>query len=252
MLLLLIIILEIFYSHGGGSGSLLKKAKHFPLSGSSVRDSVIEKQKITVPATSVVLSLSDDVIKKLKESTLPKNEKGHLIEDKGDIESGEEPKPLLVNGNQMNPKAKFGLKFFEVLRSSKIIVSVQELSFGEYKKEMITCGWPVKYFAALKNAKLESSVLRLPDNMAFWDGSKWTTNGLFIRRCYDVLVELLLSEESKKNAWTITGTPGIGKSCFGFYLHWKLLQLKKVCCGVFVFCVDLILIHRWSFILWKK
>jgi hypothetical protein len=72
--------------------------------------------------------LSEDVIEKLKKSNLSKNDKGELIEDESDIAEGKTPKTLFVNGNEINPEAKFGLTFFDILDESKIIVSVKPLS----------------------------------------------------------------------------------------------------------------------------
>jgi hypothetical protein len=96
--------------------------------GYDIRSAVKNDAGIKDPSPSVVLSLSEDVVITFKASKLSKNDKGELIEEKEDIDEGEEPKPLLISDGQLNPEASFGLKFFEVLKKSKIIVSLAVLS----------------------------------------------------------------------------------------------------------------------------
>jgi hypothetical protein len=65
------------------------------------------------------------------------------------------------------------------------------------------------------------------DFLEFLDGLPYadeSMNSIYIRDCYATIAEEILARN--KNA-TITGTPGIGKSLFLFYLLFKLVQAKQ-------------------------
>jgi DNA replication protein DnaC len=61
---------------------------------------------------------------------------------------------------------------------------------------------------------------------------------LFIRDSYETIASEMLKVKGKKKI-VITGTPGIGKSCFLFYLLWRLVK-KKEQRVLFVFNPDMI------------
>jgi len=52
------------------------------------------------------------------------------------------------------------------------------------------------------------------------------SKGIYIRECYKAIYELIFRD--KKYDVLLTGTPGIGKTFFGFYLIYRLLS-EKTC-----------------------
>ena len=79
------------------------------------------------------------------------------------------------------------------------------------------------FAAALTRAVVTNNTLELANGTFFLDerslGSK-----LFIRPCYKDLSEIILGVAGNDTFWNIvvTGTPGVGKSVFGFYLLYLL------------------------------
>ena len=80
----------------------------------------------------------------------------------------------------------------------------------------------VKFWHALRSPDInvvKGSVISLP-NGVFWGGYYFNGSKLFVRNCYKDLSSLVaLDVPSVTQRGTIvTGTPGIGKSFFGYYL----------------------------------
>lgn len=58
----------------------------------------------------------------------------------------------------------------------------------------------------------------------------WSNHScMYVRACYPVICNGIMKKTTADTAWkaSVTGTPGIGKSYFLFYLLWRLLQKKK-------------------------
>ncbi|KAG2451432.1 hypothetical protein HYH02_004031 [Chlamydomonas schloesseri] len=53
----------------------------------------------------------------------------------------------------------------------------------------------------------------------------WFRSRIYIRKCYPDLFKLL--ENPNRKSFIITGTPGVGKSCFFYYLLTRLLALEE-------------------------
>ena len=84
------------------------------------------------------------------------------------------------------------------------------------------------FAAALIGANVIEDTLELA-NGTFFLGDPDLGSKLFIRLCYKELSEIILSGASggTLRKIVVTGTPGIGKSVFGFYLLYLLRCLGK-------------------------
>ncbi|CAM9507463.1 unnamed protein product [Pylaiella littoralis] len=75
------------------------------------------------------------------------------------------------------------------------------------------------FAAALTRAVVTEDTLELANGMCFL-GKRALGSKLFIRPCYKEMADLILSGEMQN--FVVTGTPGIGKSMFGYYLLYLL------------------------------
>jgi hypothetical protein len=82
----------------------------------------------------------------------------------------------------------------------------------------------IDYWEALLENKVQTSedFLVLPEKVN-WISKR--INKIYIRECYKELYEIIKSKSS--NYFSILGTPGIGKTCFGLYCMYRLLEDKK-------------------------
>ena len=85
-----------------------------------------------------------------------------------------------------------------------------------------------EFAAALTEAVVTDNTLELANGTVFPRGSKIGSK-LFIRPCYKELSEIILDAASRGvvRDVVVTGTPGIGKSCFGWYLLYLLRCLGR-------------------------
>ena len=88
----------------------------------------------------------------------------------------------------------------------------------------------VAFHNSLTNATVTDHILQLPDGVSFL-GDENLGNKLLIRQCYRDLQEIIFdgAKIGTLKKIVVTGTPGIGKSVFNFYLLYLLrLQGKTV------------------------
>jgi hypothetical protein len=78
-----------------------------------------------------------------------------------------------------------------------------------------------RFWSALSCAKLDGTVLSLPEGVT-WFGDSLNTRRMYVRTCYPPLYERVVLEKRS----VLLGTPGIGKSMFGLYFLWRLLQKR--------------------------
>lgn len=75
------------------------------------------------------------------------------------------------------------------------------------------------FATALTKAVVTEDTLELANGTFFLGNRHWGSK-LFIRPCYKEMADLILSGEVQDIV--VTGTPGIGKSMFGYYLLYLL------------------------------
>jgi hypothetical protein len=87
----------------------------------------------------------------------------------------------------------------------------------------------VRFWRALADAQEDSDgCLPLPSGV-FFMGTPARGSRIFIRRCYRDLEQCIKDSIEQRGIQrvVVTGTPGIGKSCFAFYWLWRLRQEGK-------------------------
>jgi len=64
-------------------------------------------------------------------------------------------------------------------------------------------------------------------NMPFW---KYGLDTIYVRDCYERLYQTIIEQSQTKNGHyclEVTGTPGIGKTCFALYFLWMILNREE-------------------------
>src|SRR6185312_3206361 len=86
----------------------------------------------------------------------------------------------------------------------------------------VTCTGVGRFWEALQLMEIddEDMFLSLPTGI-FFCGENDRGSSLLIRRCYHHLVHVIFTDNVTRR-WRITGTPGIGKTFFGYYLIFLL------------------------------
>ncbi|KAG5181597.1 hypothetical protein JKP88DRAFT_136118, partial [Tribonema minus] len=82
-----------------------------------------------------------------------------------------------------------------------------------------------EFFLRLQDAKEDDACLVLPEG-TYIMGEQERNSSILIRETYRELQTYITHEMAVKGAKRIiiTGTPGIGKSCYAFYWMWTLLK----------------------------
>lgn len=84
------------------------------------------------------------------------------------------------------------------------------------------------FHEALPRAERSDKVLTLAENTTMFGEANWISK-LLVRECYGRLWELIKAAVQDKalQAFVVTGTPGIGKSYFGYFLLYELRKQGK-------------------------
>jgi hypothetical protein len=109
----------------------------------------------------------------------------------------------------------------------------------EAKRQKVISDLPlceIDFYTAFREAKEEKGLLNSAYSYPMAEGSN--VKSLLIRECYTRIADLLIERDSSA---ILTGTAGIGKTCFLFYLLYRLIKLNKKV--IFQFHGDYIFYH---------
>ena len=153
-------------------------------------------------------------IREIKEDTqlaIPKNTEITLHEPSGTAISVGDPISSLVPGNSFtNP------------------LHVQVSALPPVTAKPASNAGLTKFWNSLRGMKPENGFLHFLVRPSFFPA---LLKSLYIRKVYEDLFEIIWKNQDKENdekliRMAITGTPGIGKSIFLFYILWKLANME--------------------------